>query len=59
MAIMTKELSFKFNLKSFTFKNLLLTRASLVPQTVKHPPAMQETWDQSLGWKTPWIRAWQ
>ena len=24
--------------------------ASLVAQTVKNPPAMQETWVQSLGW---------
>ena len=24
---------------------------SLVAQTVKNPPAMQETWVQSLGWK--------
>ena len=28
-------------------------RASLVAQTVKNPPAMQETWVQSLGWKDP------
>ena len=26
-------------------------RASLVAQLVKNPPAMQETWVQSLGWK--------
>ena len=26
-------------------------RASLVAQTVKNPPAMQETRDQSLGWE--------
>ena len=25
--------------------------ASLVAQLVKNPPAMQETWVQSLGWK--------
>ena len=25
--------------------------ASLVAQTVKNPPAVQETWVQSLGWK--------
>ena len=30
-----------------------LTWASLVVQTVKNPPAMQETWVQSLGWKDP------
>ena len=27
--------------------------ASLVAQTVKNPPAMQEAWVQSLGWKDP------
>ena len=26
-------------------------KASLVPQTVKNPPVMQETWFQSLGWE--------
>ena len=26
-------------------------RASLVTQTVKNSPAMQETWVQSLGWE--------
>ena len=31
-------------------KNL---RASLVAQLVKNPPAMQETWFQSLGWEDP------
>ena len=30
---------------------LLLTRASLAAQLVKNPPAMQETWVQSLGWE--------
>ena len=39
--------------------------ASLVAQTVKNLPAMQETQFQSLGWedpqvrKIPWRRAWQ
>ena len=33
--------------------------ASLVAQTVKNPPAMWETWVQSLDWKSPWRRAWQ
>ena len=28
-------------------------RASLVAQRIKHLPAMQETWVQSLGWKDP------
>ena len=27
--------------------------ASLVAQLVKKPPAMQETWVRSLGWKDP------
>ena len=27
--------------------------ASLVAQLVKNPPAMQETWLQSLGWEDP------
>ena len=27
--------------------------ASLVAQTVKNPPAMQETWVRSLGWEDP------
>ena len=26
---------------------------SLVAQTVKHLPAMRETWVQSLGWEVP------
>ena len=27
--------------------------ASLAAQLVKNPPAMQETWVQSLGWEDP------
>ena len=27
--------------------------ATLVAQIVKNPPAMQETWVQSLGWEDP------
>ena len=27
--------------------------ASLVAQLVKNPPALQETWDRSLGWEDP------
>ena len=30
--------------------------AFLVAQLVKNPPAMQETWVQSLGWEDPWRR---
>ena len=36
-----------------TFIASFPTRASLVAQAVKHPPAMQETWVQSLGWEEP------
>ena len=36
-----------------TFKSVM------VVQMVKNPPAMQETQVQSLGWKSPWRRAWQ
>ena len=31
----------------------LQMRASLVAQTEKNPPAMWETWVQSLGWEDP------
>ena len=30
-----------------------LVRASLVAQTVKNLPAVQETWIRSLGWEDP------
>ena len=32
---------------------VVLVEASLVAQTVKNLPAMQETWVQSLGWEDP------
>ena len=32
---------------------LQYTWASLVAQLVKNPPAMRETWFQSLGWEDP------
>ena len=32
---------------------------SLVAQTVKRLPTMQETWVRSLGRKIPWRRKWQ
>ena len=32
---------------------------SLMAQTVKHLPAMQDTWVRSLGWEYPWRRKWQ
>ena len=31
----------------------LTTGASLVAQSIKHPPAVQETWVRSLGWEDP------
>ena len=31
----------------------MLSRASLVAQLVKNPPAVRETWVQSLGWEDP------
>ena len=33
--------------------------ASLVAQLVKNPPAMWETWVQSLGWEDPLEESWQ
>ena len=32
---------------------MALYGASLVPQTVKNLPAIQETWVPSLGWESP------
>ena len=32
---------------------LQYTWASLVAQLIKNPPAMRETWIQSLGWEDP------
>ena len=32
---------------------LQYSQASFVAQWVKNPPAMQETWVQSLGWEDP------
>ena len=41
-------------LVSLIYKELPeVDRASPVAQTVKNPPAMQETWVGSLGWKDP------
>ena len=33
--------------------SLQYSLASLVAQLVKNPPAMQNTWVQSLGWEDP------
>ena len=38
---------------------MLYLRASLLAQTIKNPPAVQETWVQSLGWEDLLRRAWQ
>ena len=32
---------------------LQYSRASLVAQLIKNPPAMRETWIRSLGWEDP------
>ena len=37
----------------FFFNQLSPIWASLVAQTVKNPPAVRETWVQSLGWEDP------
>ena len=39
--------------------HIKLYGASLVAQTVKNLPAMQETWVLSLGWEDPLRREWQ
>ena len=46
----------EINLEWMLMQNSMLLRiilASLVTQLVKNPPAMQETWVQSLGWEDP------
>ena len=40
-------------------RKLRASRASLVAQTVKNPPAMRKSWVQSLGLENPLRRAWQ
>ena len=37
-------------------EHLLCALVSLVAQLVKNPPAVQETWVLSLGFKIPWRR---
>ena len=41
---------------SLAWINTVIT--PLVAQMVKNPPAIQETWDWSLGQEIPWIREW-
>ena len=36
-----------------TITHTYILWASLMTQLVKNPPAMQETWVQSLGWEDP------
>ena len=38
---------------SKNYNIMLVSRASLVAQMVKNPPAMQDTWIQSLGQEDP------
>ena len=45
--------SILWHLCIFSLGFLLHDWASLVAQMVKNPPAMQETWVQSLGWDYP------
>ena len=40
------------------YDSIHFNRASLVAQTVKNPPAIWETWVQSLGWEDPLEREW-
>ena len=47
-----KELDMTLELKN-NKQVLSISRASLVAQLVKNPPAMQETWVRSLGWEDP------
>ena len=43
-----------YQLQGSSFNVVLwLSRASLVAQRVKNPPAMPETWVRSLGWEDP------
>ena len=44
---------------TYNFSKFLRSLASLVAQTVKRLPAMQETRVWSLGWEDPWRRKWQ
>ena len=41
------------SLEEGIYYSLQYSWASLVAQLVKNPPAMQESWAQSLGWEDP------
>ena len=43
----------KIKLKQELLSPVYLTRASLVAQSVKNLPAVQETWFQPLSWEDP------
>ena len=49
--------SWKIHVQKCTFRNYIYiyihTWVSLVAQMVKNPPAVLETWVQSLGWQDP------
>ena len=55
--IIYNEILFVLGFAEEIFKKLAgsyqITRASLVAQMVKNPPAMRETWTGSLGWEDP------
>ena len=38
---------------SLSVSYIIIVKASLVAQTVKNLPAMQETWARALGWENP------
>ena len=40
-------------LRIFHITVLIRIHSSLVAQMLNNPPAMQETWGQSLGWEDP------
>ena len=39
--------------QNISFNDGMARLESLVAQTIKNPPAMQETWVQSRGWEDP------
>ena len=43
----------KIKLKQELLSPVYLTRASLIAQSVKNLPAVQETWFQPLSWEDP------
>ena len=47
------ELKDFIRVKSYTICPLVTCFPFLVAQTIKNPPALQETWVRSLGWKDP------